>query len=167
MQLERNLSIIMVVFSSFFLVMSLQVENRTGNIISAGTWPAGLMILMLILSVVLLVRAFKTKNIQNIQESKDDVPEDDDEKLVFPKKFFFLFAVLAVYTFILGYVGFIIATVLGIFTMALLFGMRSYIRALLTGILATAGSIVLFPILLNLPFPRGTGIFYAFSLLFY
>ncbi|PAE26220.1 MULTISPECIES: tripartite tricarboxylate transporter TctB family protein [Bacillaceae] len=167
MQLERNLSIIMVVFSSFFLVMSLQVENRTGNIISAGTWPAALMILMLVLSAVLLVRTLNGKNNQNMQEKGAEETGDDDEQLVFPKKFFILFAVLAIYTFILGYVGFIIATILGIFAMALLFGMKSYIRALLTGILATAGSIVLFPILLNLPFPRGTGIFYTLSLLFY
>lgn len=167
MHLERNLSIIMVLFSSFFLVMSLQVENRTGNIISAGTWPAALMILMLVLSAVLLVRTLKAKNNQNMQEKGAEETGDDDEQLVFPKKFFILFAVLAIYTFILGYVGFIIATILGIFAMALLFGMKSYIRAFLTGILATAGSIVLFPILLNLPFPRGTGIFYTLSLLFY
>ncbi|MCM3244193.1 tripartite tricarboxylate transporter TctB family protein [Cytobacillus oceanisediminis] len=168
MQLERNLSIIMIVFSSFFLVMSLQVENRTGNIISAGTWPAALMILMLILSVILLMRALKVKNVENIKgDDIDSADADNEEQLVHPRKFFLLFAVLATYIFILGYVGFIAATILGIFVMALLFGMKSYIRALLTGILATAGSIVLFPILLNLPFPRGTGIFYSLSLLFY
>ncbi|KML37337.1 MULTISPECIES: tripartite tricarboxylate transporter TctB family protein [Bacillaceae] len=169
MLLERNLSIIMIVFSSFFLVMSLQIENRTGNIIAPGTWPAALMILMLILSVFLLIRTFKNKNSQNLQNKgpESDASEADEEKLVYPKRFILLLGTLAIYTFILGYVGFIAATILGIFVLAFLFGMKSWVRALLTGILSTAGSIVLFPILLNLPFPRGVGIFQMFSLLFY
>jgi uncharacterized membrane protein len=169
MILERNLSIIMIVFSSFFLVMSLQLENRAGNLIAPGSWPAALMVLMLILSVILLARTFSKKNSQNIQinNREEDADDNDEEKLVYPKRFFLLFITLAIYTFILGYVGFIVATILGIFVMSFLFGMKSPIRALITGIFAVAGSIVLFPILLNLPFPRGVGIFQMFSLLFY
>lgn len=169
MLLERNLSIIMIVFSSFFLVMSLQIENRTGNLISPGSWPAALMMLMFILSVTLLVRTFRNKNNRNIQNDKpeDGDDEEDEEKLVYPKRFILLLGTLAIYTFILGYVGFIAATILGIFVLSFLFGMKSWVRALLTGTFATAGAVVLFPILLNLPFPRGVGIFQMFSLLFY
>ncbi|KAF0817801.1 hypothetical protein KIS4809_3319 [Bacillus sp. ZZV12-4809] len=166
MTLERNLSIIMIVFSSFFLVMSLQIENRTGNFIAPGAWPAALMLLMLILSVFLLIRTFKAKKNQNIQKS-DSENEADDEKLVYPKRFFLMLVILAVYTFVLGYVGFIVSTIFGVFALAILFGMKGRVRPFLTGVLSTAGSIVLFPILLNLPFPRGIGIFQVFSLMFY
>ncbi|WP_053362995.1 tripartite tricarboxylate transporter TctB family protein [Bacillus sp. FJAT-27251] len=169
MLLDRTISIILILFSSIFFVLSLQIENRTGDLIAPGSWPAGLLLVILVLSVVMLKRTFG-KQKGRIEKTSSEKAEDlanDEEKLVYPAKFFYLFGALVVYTFLLDYVGFILDTVLFIFVLALVFGMKKWTHSLLTGILATAGAVVLFPLLLNTPFPRGTGIFSTFSLLFY
>ncbi|WP_404332607.1 tripartite tricarboxylate transporter TctB family protein [Mesobacillus maritimus] len=168
MLLERYISIVMIAFSLFFLVMSFQIENRAGDLIAPGSWPAALMIIMLVLSIVLFIKTFSNK--RNLVKTANEEAEDlanEEENLVYPKKFFFLLGALIGYTLLLEYVGFIIDTVVFIFVLSLIFGIKNWTRGLLTGLLATAGAVVLFPILLNTPFPRGVGIFSTFSLLFY
>jgi len=170
MLLERTISIIMIAFSSFFLVLSFQIENRTGDLIAPGTWPGGLMTIMLILSIILFFRSFSAKSNLNITKTANEEAEDlanEDEKLVYPVKFFYLIGALLVYTFLLEYVGFIVDTILFIFFLSFIFGIKKWISGLLTAILATGGAVILFPILLNTPFPRGVGIFNTFSLLFF
>lgn len=168
MLLERTISIFMIAFSTFFLVMSFQIENRSGDLIAPGSWPGALMTIMLVLSIVLLIKTFRVKETQvkTANEQAEDLANDEDE-LVYPKRFFYLFGTLVVYTLFLEYIGFIIATILFIFALSLIFGIGKWTRGLLTGFLATAGAVILFPILLNTPFPRGVGIFSTFSLLFY
>lgn len=170
MLLERYISIVMIAFSLFFLVMSFQIENRAGDLIAPGSWPAALMIIMLVLSTVLFIKTFSSKSKGNQVKTANEEAEDlanKDEALVYPKKFFYLLGALIGYTLLLEYVGFIIDTVVFIFVLSLIFGIKNWTRGLLTGLLATAGAVVLFPILLNTPFPRGVGIFSTFSLLFY
>jgi hypothetical protein len=168
MLLERYISIVMIAFSLFFLAMSFQIENRSGDLIAPGSWPAALMFIMLVLSIVLLIKTFSSKRIEmkTANEQAEDLANDEDA-LVYPKRFFYLLGALIGYTLLLEYVGFIIDTVVFIFVLSLIFGVKNWTRGLLTGLLATAGAVVLFPILLNTPFPRGVGIFSTFSLLFY
>ena len=168
MLLERYISIVMIAFSLFFLVMSFQIENRAGDLIAPGSWPAGLMIIMLVLSIVLFIKTFSKKGnqVKTANEEAEDLA-NEEEKLVYPKKFFYLLGALIGYTLLLEYVGFIIDTVVFIFVLSLIFGIKNWTRGLLTGLFATAGAVVLFPILLNTPFPRGVGIFSTLSLLFY
>jgi Tripartite tricarboxylate transporter TctB family len=168
MLLERYISIVMIAFSLFFLVMSFQIENRAGDLIAPGSWPAALMFIMLVLSIVLLIRTFSSKRseVKTANEKAEDLANDEDA-LVYPKRFFYLLGALIGYTFLLEYVGFIVDTILFIFILSLTFGVKKWTTGLLTGFLATAGAVILFPIVLNTPFPRGVGIFSAFSLLFY
>lgn len=168
MLLERYISIVMIGFSLIFLVLSFQIENRTGDLIAPGSWPAALMIIMLVLSIVLFIRTFSKKQSQvKTENEKAEEMANEEDKLVFPKKFFYLLGALIGYTLLLEYVGFIVDTLVFIFILALTFGVRNWKSGLLTAFLATAGAILLFPILLNTPFPRGIGIFSTFSLLFY
>jgi ABC-type multidrug transport system permease subunit len=169
MLLERIISIVVIVFSSVFLVLAFQIENRSGDLIAPGSWPAALLALMLILAVVLLAKSFGKRK-QKVEKTSSEQAEDlahDEEKLVYPRKFYYLLAALAGYTLLLETVGFIVSTTLFIFILAFIFGMKKWTHMMLTGILATAGAVVLFPILLHTPFPRGTGIFHTLSLLFY
>jgi len=170
MLLERTISFIMIAFSAFFLVMSFQIENRAGDLIAPGTWPGGLMTIMLILSIILFLRTFSSKANQTITKTANEEAEDlanEDEKLVYPVKFFYLIGALVVYTLLLEYVGFIVDTILFIFVLSLVFGIKKWTSGLVTAVLATGGAVILFPILLNTPFPRGIGIFNTFSLLFF
>ncbi len=162
MQAERIIPILLTIFSAFFLVMSLQIENRSSTFIAPGTWPAVLMLLMLILSIVDLIRSFRKSN----TTVKEEV-EDDEDSLIYPAKFFILIGALAIYTFILGYAGFVVSTLLIIFILTLLFGMKNWLNRLATSVASTAAFIIIFPILLSTPFPRGVGIFRTISSLFY
>jgi hypothetical protein len=168
MLLERYISIVMIAFSLFFLVMSFQIENRAGDLIAPGSWPAALMIIMLVLSTALLVRTFSSKRseVKTANEQAEDMANDEDA-LIYPKRFFYLLGTLIVYTFLLEYIGFIVDTILFIFILSLTFGMKKWTTGLLTAFLATGGAVLLFPIVLNTPFPRGVGVFSTFSLLFY
>ncbi len=172
MLIERFLSIAIMIFASFFLVMSLQLESRSSVEIPPGAWPLFLTVMMLILGIVLTVRSFKKPNnkldhssAMKQEETAEDILVEDE--LVYPKNFIFLFGGLVVYVSLLGYLGFIVATLLVIFGITGLFGMKKWFNRLLTSVLSTAGFIILFPILLQLPFPRGEGIFRTISLLFY
>jgi hypothetical protein len=171
MLVERILSIGTIIFASFFLVMSLQFEARESVVINPGAWPLFLTSMMLLLGIVLTIRNFRNQNNhttsrKKLVEEENQVIQGEDE-LIYPRNLIFLMATLTIYITILGYLGFILSTILVIMVVTGLFGMNKWINRVVTSILSTAGFIVLFPILLRLPFPRGEGIFRTFSSLFY
>ncbi|NEU31890.1 tripartite tricarboxylate transporter TctB family protein [bacterium LRH843] len=173
MLVERILSIGIVIFATFFLIMSLMLESRSNVQISPSAWPIFLTSMMIILGIVLIVRNFKKQPINTeeitLENKKEETVEDllAEDELMYPKNFIYLFITLIVYAALLGYLGFIMATFLVNIVIASLFGMRKWSTKIITSIVSTTGFIILFPILLHLPFPRGVGIFRTISLLFY
>lgn len=170
---ERILSVSTIIFAAFFLVLSLQIENRANSLIGPGTWPAALMAMMLVLGILLTINVFRKKKEEAPAAVTDTIPGDEDvmaeyeDEMLYPKKFYYMLGLLVVYIVGLYFIGFILSTVILIAVAALLFGMKKWVNALVTAVVSTAGFIVLFPILLNLPFPRGIGIFRDISQLFY
>ena len=172
---ERILSVSTIVFAAFFLVLSLQIEARADNLIGPGTWPGALMAMMLVLGIILTISLFRKKKAETasaatateITADDEDLMAEYEDEIVYPNKFYYMIGLLILYTIGLTIIGFILSTVLLILAGALLFGMKKWITALITAVVSTAGFILLFPILLSLPFPRGIGIFRDFSLLFY
>jgi len=168
---ERVMSVSTVIFAAFFLVMSFQIENSANNGIGPATWPMGLMGVMLVLGLILTFQVFKAHNQQREQEHQSDESEDsevdDEDKIVFPKKFYYLFGILVAYVIGLHYLGFIVSTLIVTFALALLFGMKKWTTSLMTAVICTGSFVFLFPILLNLSFPRGVGFFRELSILFY
>lgn len=171
--IERILSVSTIVFAAFFLTMSLQIESKGESAIGPASWPTALMGMMLILGILLTFNVFKNNNKHtSTSDAEDIVTEeeivtDDEEELVYSSKFYYMLLLLIVYIICLYFIGFILSTLILITIATLLFGMKKWTNRLITAIVSTAGFIVLFPILLSLPFPRGVGIFREISLLFY
>src|SRR5699024_1662592 len=142
--------------------------------IGPATWPMVLMGVMLVLGLTLTFQVFEAHKQQKKQEQQEDpfdkteVSEEyEEDKIVSPKKFYYLFGMLVAYVIGLHYFGFIVSTLLVTFALALLFGMKKWTTSLITSIICTGSFVFLFPILLNLSFPRGVGFFRELSILFY
>lgn len=168
--IERTLSISTIIFAAFFLILSLQIENGSNDSIGPSTWPLGLMIMMLVLGLILTFNVFRKNNKQKelTSNSNDtDDTDDTDDELVHPHKLYFMIIFLVLYIIGLYYVGFIVSTFILILLLTLLFGMKKWVNRFTTALLSTAGFVVLFPILLSLPFPRGIGLFRELTMLFY
>ncbi len=165
MIVERFISIGFLVFGAYFLVISLQLESRPNVEINPGAWPAFLTLMMIVLGIVLLIRSMKAQPVVVEEEEESDLLAEGE--LVYPKNFIYLIIVLALYIICLNYLGFIISTILVLFVTTAFFGMKKWSSRIVTSVVATAGFILLFPILLQAPFPRGVGIFRTISLLFY
>lgn len=170
---ERILSVSTIIFAAFFLTVSLQIESRGDSTIGPSSWPSALMAMMLVLGILLTFNVFRKNNKHNSTSedenlvTEEKIVTDDEEELVYPSKFYYMLLLLIVYIICLYFIGFILSTLILITTATLLFGMKKWRNRLITAIASTAGFIVLFPILLSLPFPRGVGIFREISLLFY
>lgn len=172
MLVDRMIAMIAIVFSVFFLVMSLQIEGRSSSPITPGSWPAALMIILLVLSIILLIRTYRQSRIRNTDSSENesengDKEFNDEDSLVYPIRFFVLIGVLTFFVAVFSYTGFIFASLITIYLLTMLFGMKKISQRLLTSALGTAGFVLVFTILLNIPFPRGIGVFRTISMMFY
>jgi len=165
---ERILSVSTIIFATFFLILSFQIESDASSAIGPSSWPLALMGMMLVLGIILTFNVFRNRRQKELSSNPDDTDDaDDDDELVYPYKLYYLIIFLVFYTIGLHYVGFIVSTFILILLLTLLFGMNKWVNRLTTAIVSTASFIVLFPILLNLPFPRGIGFFREISILFY
>lgn len=164
---ERVLSLGFILFGVFFFIMSLSLESRPNVVINPGSWPAFLTAMTILLGSVLLLRTFKKQQIDVSEENKEVEELLEEEKLVYPQNFYYLLILFIIYTALINYLGFIVTTILVLVWLYALFGMRSWSHRIITAVVSTAAFIVIFPMLLSTPFPRGVGIFRTFSLLFY
>lgn len=168
---ERILAIGIVVFAAFFFVMALTFESRSSVEIDPMAWPIFLTVMMMILGIILIVRSFRKQ--KAVVEKKTSGEEETVEELlaedefVYPRNLIYLFITLVIYVSLLDYLGFIFSTILVLIIATALFGMKKWSGRIVTSVLATTGFILLFPILLQSPFPRGQGVFRTISLLFY
>lgn len=164
--LERNLSIGTIIFSAFFLIMILQMDNKFNDGIGSAGWPLILMGLMMFFGIILTINLFLRgkNNVDNTDEKKD---EKDDEEILYPNRLYYSIIILALYTVSLYFIGFIISTFIFTVVLTILFGLKNWIKSFATALTCVTLFIILFPILLNIPFPRGIGIFRELSVLFY
>ena len=102
------------------------------------------------------------------------IEEDNEENDVLePKKIFNInmnivsIIVLAIYFFLMSRIGFIISTVLFVSVMTSLLGVKNKWFAIGLGLATTIIIVIVFPHLLVIPLPRGTGVFLRFSQIFY
>ncbi|MFK4997112.1 tripartite tricarboxylate transporter TctB family protein [Bacillus sp. N9] len=68
-------------------------------------------------------------------------------------------AAIILYVVLLNFIGFIISTILFLYGISFLLGQKKQLNAILFTIVTTGVFIVLFSVLLEIPLPRGLGIF--------
>jgi hypothetical protein len=143
-----------------------------GNAVSAGFWPRIVSILLFVSSGMATYEAIAQYRLEHANETKEQRREkaksDPDYYPWGTKRMLGTCALFGLYMIVgLNAIGFILATLIFIAALTIWLGNKKYWQAVINGVAATAACTVLFCKIMMIPLPRGTGIFRAFSLLFY
>lgn len=156
--------ILSTLFSLFFLIMALLLP-KTPQGIGPGGWPSVILGLMLILSLLLLIKTYRShQQVGADQEVKEEQGEHVTSRSY---RHWLVLGISVLYFFLMPYIGFVVATPLYLIAVARLLGMTGWLKIICLSIICSAFFIYLFAITLMLPLPRGLGLFRTLSLLLY
>lgn len=145
-----------------FPALTLPFMNDNG-VLGAGGWPTAILLLLLILGTVLIIRSYREKQNNSEPEPKSSNATANSNG----QKHWKIAFILALFICCIPILGFILSLPLFVVSSVWLLGMHKKINLALTTILTSGFFIYLFIILLQIPFPRGIGIFRELSLLVY
>ncbi|CEI81701.1 hypothetical protein J18TS1_38400 [Oceanobacillus oncorhynchi subsp. incaldanensis] len=159
---------IVMIFAIFFLASTPQIQSTNQSfIIGPATWPYILLILMIFLGLYGIVSTLiKAK----VMKSEELIAKEEAAPV---KKIFHLsipvvsLLVVIIYVLLLNVIGFIFSTVLFLYGITLLLGTKKQLTAILFSIITMVVFVILFSVLLQIPLPRGIGVFRELSLFFY
>ena len=107
------LGIVMLLFSSFYLIFAQQIKNRpklTPGYASAKIMPTLLGVLLAILSIVCIIQGIRKLKAPDTKEEKGKKADRGDIMAVV-----FTFAVIIGYILVMPYLGFILSTIIYLF----------------------------------------------------
>jgi hypothetical protein len=150
---------VVILFSSAFLYFE-TTKFPTTRITAIGPeyWPQIILIGMVVLAALLIVKIFR---------QRQELEQADQAILPNRHNFWITIAAVLLYTRILPILGFPVASLLFIAVMLWVLKVRQWKWLSFYSLGFTLGLIMLFPKLMSVPLPRGTGIFRAISLFFY
>ncbi|ADC50550.1 TctB transporter component [Alkalihalophilus pseudofirmus OF4] len=160
-------SLLIVVFSMFFLIQSLKLPIGTSSNIGAGAWPTTVLLLLMSLGIILLVKSSKKMKALQYRGEVETQDRGDVIEIKFPRMHLIVTLLIFSYVLSINILGFLTATPFFIFILAFLLGMSNWIKLIITALSSSFVIVYVFTIVLNVPLPRGVGIFRAFSLLIY
>jgi len=139
--LNRMVAAFLTIFSLSMLWVAYHPERPTGKTwaTDAMVYPKGILFLLLICSVILFLQ-------------RAEKGEGKIEKI---PSLLAIYATFIGYSLALPHLGFLLATFLWVFLMALMAGERRLWMALLIGLLSTTISYMVFWVVLRVPFPEG------------
>ncbi len=155
---ELSIAVAFLLSSCLFYYQTLLFKKTRISDIGPEYWPQLLLGGMIILSVALLA---------DIYQRRKAIAAVAGEKIPYPARFWYTFALAIVYTIIMPYLGFAVGTLLFCLAIIRVLGVKSLKTLLLTATGATLVFIVLFPKIMAVPMPRGVGVFRMISLFFY
>lgn len=161
-------SVSTILFSAFFLIVSLLTPVRSSTFIGSNQWPNMVLAFTLVLGVFKLIKTIKQYRYDNNKKEhyqKENIEENIE--VLSRNRHWIILSILALYTLLLPYTGFIISTTVLIGFLFSLLGIRKKGVIILLSLASNAFFIVLFAIGLNITLPRGIGIFETFSFIFY
>ena len=155
-----------VAFFSFMFYDGLELRShgRSGEI-GSGLWPLIALGASALFSVALLISS--VKKFRGEEDAEDQTPEAIAEKK--RQRITVTLSVVCFLAYLVGipWIGFILATFIYIPVFALALGERRTSVLLISPFLLTAIIVAVFAKFITIPFPKGVGIFAAFSRLFY
>ncbi|MET3506898.1 tripartite tricarboxylate transporter TctB family protein [Halalkalibacter oceani] len=165
------LSIATIIFSVFFFIYTLQIPASSSTSIGPEFWPRIVLISLAIMGIVLLIKSLRQMKrpsvvAENISEA-EKVEEEFEVEEVHKSRYLIIIVALFLYILSLSFIGFVPTTPFMLIGIALIIGMRKWYSMALTGVLGTACFIYLFANTLNIPLPRGVGIFRELSYFLY
>lgn len=165
------LSIATIIFSIFFFIYTLQIPASSSTSIGPEFWPRVVLIGLAIMGIVLLIKSLRQMKRPAIVEESisetEKVEEEFEVEEVHKSRYLIIIIALFAYILSLSFIGFVPTTPFMLMGIALIIGMRKWYSMALTGVLGTACFIYLFANTLNIPLPRGVGIFRELSYFLY
>jgi hypothetical protein len=163
-------NVVMLAFFIFMLVNSFKLhEIRRFGEMGSGFWPILALSAATLLSIVLLI-----SNLRKYQREKQQSTEkgsiSPEVKLALKnrrKKFVLSVILLLIYIIIMPWIGFPLSTLIYVLAFILALEERRKYVLIISPVLVTALIIIIFAKFITIPFPRGVGIFAAFSRLIY
>jgi putative tricarboxylic transport membrane protein len=163
-------NVVFIAFFIFMLINSLKLhEIRRFGEVGSGFWPILILSTATLLSIILLVSTL----IKYLNEKKKASVEASisKEALVDLKsrrrKFAFSVILLLIYVIIMPWIGFVLSTLIYVLAFILALEERRKYVLIISPVLVTALIVIIFAKFIVIPFPRGVGIFAAFSRLIY
>ena len=161
-------SAVIVAFFLFMFIDSLKLhEVRRFGELGSGFWPSLILSLGILLGAVLLI----SNLIKYSKERKEGQVPLSSETMTDPRrrkrKIGLSILLLFIYILIMPLIGFVLSTLLYVAGFIFVLEERRRLVLALSPVLVTALVILIFSKFITIPFPRGLGIFAAFSRLFY
>jgi len=167
---EIIVNLVIIAFFIFMLINSLKLhEIRRFGEVGSGFWPILILSTATLLSIILLVLTL----IKYLNEKKKASVEASisKEALVDLKsrrrKFALSVILLLIYVIIMPWIGFVLSTLIYVLAFILALEERRKYVLIISPVLVTALIVIIFAKFIVIPFPRGVGIFAAFSRLIY
>lgn len=165
---ETILSGLLVVFFSFMFYEAFKLHDigRFGEV-GSGFWPMLALGASVLLSLSWFIGSLKTFITPRGEGAEELSPADLAEVRSRRKKVLLSIVSVLAYLLLMPWIGFILSTLLFIPAFALALEERRKMVLILSPFLVTAIIVFVFAWFITLPFPKGVGIFAAFSRLFY
>ncbi|WP_096190378.1 tripartite tricarboxylate transporter TctB family protein [Evansella halocellulosilytica] len=183
MRANLILAIITIIFSIFFLIVALQLpETSSTTTVGPAGWPIIILVFMLSMGILLLINTIlklKKNNGTDEDEQRNEYTVEGAQDAVespvqlstdnphIKYRHFYILISIAVYILLLPVIGFIIMTPILFFFLGWLLGIGSIIKVAVITIASNLLIFTVFIYLLNIPFPRGVGIFRSLSFFIY
>lgn len=149
MQGEIIIFLSLLIISSYFLYLAFQLPKLPFVAIGPEVWPATLLIGLIITCIIALASRFIKKNYFK--------PPKLERRGFFRIITTIIFIVL--YAFIFEYLGFFMSTFLMFSTYLRVLNVR-IITSVIVGLVFALLSMLIFPVMLLIPLPRGFGVFH-------
>lgn len=155
MNIQVITNVVFVVFSLFFTMITLNLPNDQAQSMGPKAWPLIVLIGLLILSIIQIIKSYKNNNV-NVKDIKFDY-----------KKATILLCLLLFYFIIIRYLGFIISTIILMYSLSLIIYKQRPQISLIFSVVITLIVSIFFIFIIQLPLPRGVGAFRTISYLLY
>jgi len=163
-------NIVIIAFFIFMLINSFKLhEIRRFGEMGSGFWPMLTLSTATLLSIILLVstliKYLKEKKKASVEAtiSKEALVDLKNRR----KKFVLSVILLIIYIFVMPWIGFVLSTLIYVLAFILALEERRKYVLIISPIIVTALIVIIFAKFIVIPFPRGVGIFAAFSRLIY
>lgn len=165
---EITTGAVCVVFFSFMLIQGFDLlgVKRAGEV-GSGFWPAMSLVVCLGLSIAWLIMTVVESRKAGENPAAAPTPEDAVATWDRRRKVGLSMLCLFLYIVVMPWIGFVLSTFLFVFAFAVSLGERRKLVLAVSPFLVTAMVVAVFAKFITIPFPKGVGVFAAFSRLFY
>lgn len=148
-----------------FMVLTFTIsEPVSKGDIGPRIWPQLLAVFIIGLSIFNIL-IYKKNSKNSAQESyKEDTNNDS---IAYPKNLWISITLLALYTFLINYIGFVVSTTLFVLVNMYVMGLKNKRNLIIISVIIVVALVVVFPKLLGVPLPRGVGVFSYISRIFH